>query len=389
MQRLRFLTAGESHGKAVVAILEGMPAGVRVRPVDIDSDLVRRMAGYGRSDRMKIEQDAVQILSGIRHQRTIGSPVTLLIPNLDYPNWTDAMAPEDPSGKYRKKTVPYPGHADIAGALKYGFQDDLRSVTERASARETAGRVAVAAVAKRMLQELGIVVRSHVTAIGGERFVRYRIDDPRLFDRADTSDVRCGSPPAARRFRRRIDAAARASDSVGGVFEMVVFGLPPGLGSYVHWDRKLSTRLAAAVMSINAVKGVEIGEGFALAHSPGRKAQDPLYRGKGEKTLRRTNRAGGLEGGVTNGEPLIVRAAMKPISSAVDKMDSFDVVTDEAVKTDKGRSDVCAVPSASVVGEAMVALVLADAVLEKFGGDSLSEIRRNLRSYLRAVAARS
>ena len=385
MERLRFLTAGESHGKALVAVLEGLPAGVPVTPDDVDRDLARRAAGYGRSGRMAIERDRVEILSGIRHQRTIGSPVALLVRNLDYPNWEAAMAPEAPAGEFARKVVPYPGHADLAGALKYGFADDLRSVTERASARETAARVAAGALARRLLAELGIAVHSHVVAIGGERVGRTRPAGAGFFERADASDVRCASPAAARRFRGAIERARRRGDSVGGVFEVLAFGLPPGLGSHVHWERKLSTRLAAALMSINAIKGVEIGDGFAAAGLPGRKAQDALARDAGGAIRRRTNHAGGVEGGMTNGEPLVLRAAMKPISSAVARVASVDLARGAGVRTVAGRSDVCAVPSASVVGEAMTCLVLADAVLEKFGGDSVGETRRNRDAYLASI----
>jgi chorismate synthase len=385
MPGLRWLTAGESHGKALVAVIEGLPAGVPVTAEAIDRDLVRRMRGYGRNERLAIERDRVAILAGVRHRRTIGAPVALLVANLDYPNWEAAMDPDTPPGEFARKIVPYPGHADLPGAMKYGFRDDLRSVTERASARETAARVAAGAVARGFLSALGIAVHSHVVAIGGETAPRRPVRGPAFFARAERSDVRCASPEAARRFRAAIDRAKKRSDSVGGVFEVVAFGLPPGLGSHVHWDRKLSTRLVAALASINAIKGVEIGDGFAAAGLPGRKAQDALLRAADGSVRRRSNHAGGLEGGMTNGEPLVLRAAMKPISSAVGGMPSVDLEHRRAVHTRAGRSDVCAVPAAAVVGEAMACLVLADAALEKFGGDSLAEVLRNRDAYVASI----
>lgn len=331
----------------------------------------------------------MQILGGVRHRLTIGSPVSLLIHNLDYPNWEKSLSPDLPVGKQPVKTVAYPGHADLPGAVKYGFTNDLQSVTERASARETAARVAVATVAKSFLDSLGIRICAHVVAIGQESIGRYDAEDPGFWQRVEKSNVRCGTPAAAKRFRKQIDQANENDDSVGGIFEVLAFGVPIGLGSYVHWDRKLSTRLAAALMSINAVKGVEVGDGFKLAGMPGRQAQDQLYRSKGKQpAVRKTNHAGGLEGGVSNGETIVLRAAMKPISSAVARLSSIDIFSHRQVKTGKGRSDVTAVPSAAVVGEAMVALVLADAVLEKFGGDSLNEVKRNLAGYLSRINKR-
>jgi len=382
MGRLRFTTAGESHGCCLVAIVEGLPAGVPVSSAAIDHDLARRQAGYGRGGRMKIETDKAKILSGVRHGRTLGSPVTLLVENKDWENWREVMAAEgDPSaGADKRITRPRPGHADLAAALKYGY-DDLRDGLERASARETAARVAAGALAKSFLEELGIKVISHVVAIGGVEAPRVDGSAAEIAKCAEGSPVRCADPTASAAMCKRIDEAGAAGDTVGGLFEVLADGVPPGLGSHVSWDRRLDGRLAAALASIQAIKGVEFGDGFALAARPGSEAHDEITLGK--KSIERpTNRAGGLEAGITNGCILVVRAAMKPIATLKKALHSVDLESKKAAEAAFERSDVCAVPAAAVVGEAMVALVLADAALEKFGGDSLAETLRNEQSYL-------
>ena len=360
---LRFLTAGESHGPCLTAIVEGMPAGLPLTEEDINADLRRRQGGYGRSERMRIERDRVDILGGIAKGRTIGAPIALRIEN---------VSRSSPVGG--RMTVPRPGHADLAGAVKYGL-DDLRLVAERASARETAARVAVGAIAKRLLAEFGIAVGSYVVEIGGVVAEIPELPWARLWELAEASDVRCPDPEAAEAMRRRIDQARAAGDSVGGVFVVAATGVPVGLGSHVHWDRRLDGRLAQAVMSIPAVKGVEIGPAFENARRTGTEVHDEFFPdGKGG-VMRRTNRAGGIEGGISNGQPIVVRAAMKPIPTTVTPLRSVDLATGEPATTRYQRSDVCAVPAAAVVGEAMVAWVLADALLEKLGGDSIEEMK--------------
>lgn len=362
---LRFLTAGESHGPSLVAILEGMPAGLPASPEDIDLDLRRRQGGYGRSGRQIIEKDHVEFLGGVEKDVTTGGPVAMLVVNRDYANQQKREKPT--------LTVPRPGHADLAGAMKYRLPD-MRTVLERASARETAMRVAVGALAKRLLAEFAIVVTSQVTEIGDVCVPAADLSDHTARERTETSAVRIAYPERDQHFIDRIDRARRERDTLGGVFEIQVFGAPVGLGSYVQWDRRLDGRLAGAIMSIQAIKGVEIGLGFAAAREVGTLAHDAIVPVDGEPR-RTSNRAGGLEGGVSNGQPIIVRAAMKPISTTLTPMQSMDVATGEAALAVYQRSDICAVPAASVVGEAMVAFVLADAFLEKFGGDSLAEIR--------------
>lgn len=388
MGRLRFTTAGESHGRCLIAVVEGLPAGVPVSTAMVDADLARRQGGYGRGGRMKIESDRVEILSGVRHGRTLGSPVALLVPNRDWENWREAMAPEGEAAQGRERRVsrPRPGHADLAAALKYGYAD-LRDGLERASARETAARVAAGALAKALLSELGITVVSHVVSIGGVAAPRVDLPAGEVAARAEASPVRCVDERASAAMVERIDAAAEAGDTVGGVFEVLAEGVPPGLGSHVSWDRRLDARLAAALASIQAVKGVEFGDGFALAGRPGSEAHDEITLEEG-RLSRPTNRAGGLEGGITNGSPLVVRAAMKPIATLRRPLRSVDLDAREEAEAAFERSDVCAVPAAAVVGEAMVALVLADAALEKFGGDSLAETLRNMRSYLEGLGWR-
>jgi len=370
---LRFLTAGESHGPCLVAIVEGLPAGLPLSPEEIDRDLQRRQGGYGRSGRQRIEKDRVEILSGVAQGKTIGSPLALCIRNRDWENWRDREEPP--------WTVPRPGHADLAGGIKYGLED-LRLVAERASARETAARVAVGAVARRLLGEFGITVGSYVTEIGG---VVAEIPDlplEELWARAEGSDVRCPHEPSAERMRARIDQAREVGDSLGGVIVVGAVGLLVGLGSHVHWDRRLDGRLAGAVMSIPAIKGVETGPAFENARLPGTQVHDEMLPSDSSSPpIRPSNRAGGLEGGMTNGQPLVIRAAMKPIPTTLTPLRSVDLATGEPTTTRYTRSDVCAVPAAAVVAEAMVAWVLAQALLEKIGGDSLAEMQAHWRAW--------
>ena len=378
----RFLTAGESHGEGLTAVIEGLPAGLPLTEADIDADLARRQRGYGRGGRMKIERDHAHITSGVRWGRTLGSPITLTIQNRDWENWKDTMAVgEPPSGTAAKAvTRPRPGHADLAGAMKYSHRD-IRNVLERSSARETTARVAVAGVARRLLHEFGITIVSHVTEIGGVRIGPLTLPWDEIARRAEASEVRCADPEAERAMIEAIDAAKGKGDTLGGVFEVVGLGCPVGLGSYVHWDRKLDGRLAQAFCSIHAIKGAEVGMGFEAARRPGSEVHDEILFDPAGGFTRGTNSAGGLEGGVTNGQPVVVRAAMKPISTLRRPLRSVDLETKAPVEAVVERSDVCAVPAAGVVGEAMMAIVLAQAFLEKFGGDSLEEIRRNYGAY--------
>ena len=379
----RFLTAGESHGEALTALIEGLPAGLPLKAEEIDVDLARRQKGYGRGGRMKIEQDQVHITSGVRWGLTLGSPVTLVIQNRDWKNWQSAMsvAPiEGESGPLKEVTKPRPGHADLAGAMKYNHQD-IRNVLERSSARETTARVAVGGVAKRLLSEFGIEILSHVVELGGIRGRTPLIPWDEIKRRAERSEVRCADPEVETEIIAAIDRAKEKGDTLGGVFEVVALGVPVGLGSYVQWDRKLDGRLGQAMLSIPAMKGVEIGQGFETARRPGSEVHDEILYGEGSGYSRTTNNAGGLEGGVTNGQPVMVRVAMKPLSTLMSPLRSVDVKTKEAVEAVVERSDVCAVPAAGVVGEAMLAIELCRAFLEKFGGDSLEEIRRNYLSY--------
>jgi chorismate synthase len=398
---LRFLTAGESHGQALVAILEGMPAGVAIDPDAITIDLRRRQGGYGRGRRMAIESDRAEILSGIRRGRTTGGPISLLIPNKDWQNWQRTMAvgaapPPDAAGANRAPvTRPRPGHADLAGALKYEL-DDMRDVLERASARETAARVALAGLARQLLGVFDIYVLSHVVRIG-DVAVPESLGVPVSRIRAipEDSPLHCAEADIEQRMIAAIDAAREAGDTLGGAFEVVVTGLPPGLGSYVQWDRKLDGRLAQAVMSIQAIKGVGIGKGPAVSELPGSRIHDEIVPSgelpTGHPSVgvsRLTNNAGGLEGGVTNGEEIRVTGYMKPIATLMKPLRSVDLTTLEPSPAAIERSDVCAVTAAAVVGEAMVALVIADAWLEKFGGDSLAEIQRNYAATTAAIRAR-
>src|SRR5713226_1933024 len=379
----RFLTAGESHGEALVAVIDLVPAGLPLTEADINADLARRQRGYGRGGRMKIERDQVHISAGVRWGVTLGSPITLVIANRDWENWKATMsvgAPE-PGTAVKQVTRPRPGHADLAGAMKYGHRD-IRNVLERSSARETTARVAVAGVAKRLLAEFGITILSHVTEIGGVHVGPLEVAWDEVRSRAEVSEVRCADPAAELAIIEAIDRAKEAGDTLGGVFEVVALGCPVGLGSYVQWDRKLDGRLARAFCSIHAIKGAEIGMGFEAARRPGSQVHDEILFDADSGFHRQSNSAGGLEGGVTNGQPVIVRAAMKPISTLRKPLRSVDTATKETVEAVVERSDVCAVPAAGVVGEAMMALVLAEAFLEKFAGDSIDEIRRNYQGYV-------
>ena len=391
---LRWLTAGESHGPELVAILEGLPAGVEVTTADVREALRRRRLGYGRGARMKFEQDEVTIVGGLRHGRTMGGPVAIRIGNTEWPKWETVMAadPVDPDllaaqARNAPLSRPRPGHADLAGMQKYGF-DDARPVLDRASARETAARVALGQVARSFLrQALGVEIVSHVVAIGTVSAPDDVLPRPGDLAALDDNPVRCLDPAAAEAMVAEIDAARKDGDTLGGVVEVLAYGLPPGLGSYVHWDRRLDARLAAALMGIQAIKGVAVGDGFETARRRGSRAHDEI-EGAAGGVRRLTNRAGGVEGGMTNGEALRVRAAMKPISTVPRALATIDVKTGEPAKAINQRSDVCAVVPAAVVAEAMVALVLADAAVEKFGGDSVEEVARNLSGYLSSMVVK-
>jgi len=397
LKRISFRTAGESHGRGLVALMEGVPAGLSLQMErDIDPELRRRQGGYGRGRRMKIESDRVEIISGIRLGETLGSPIAFAIWNRDWENWTTAMSPLPPEAGENPKALrphylPRPGHADLVGVLKYDRRD-TRDALERASARETAARVACGAVAKKLLADFGIRVGSHVLSIGDiEAELPDELPDD-LNGAVDDDPVRCLDAEASARITDAIDRAKEAGDTRGGIFEVVVTGVPVGLGSYVAWDEKLDGRLAQAVMCIQAIKGVEIGLGFEGARRPGTRVHDPIVHDDGLPRAgglgRGSNRAGGLEGGVTTGEALLVRGAMKPISTLRNRLPSVDLRDGSVGDAAAERSDVCAVPAAAVVGEAMVALVVADAFLHKFGGDSLSELRRNFDGYVEYLAER-
>ncbi|HEU0014414.1 MAG TPA: chorismate synthase [Longimicrobium sp.] len=396
MPTFRFTTAGESHGPALTAVVEGVPAGVPLSAEFVDAELRRRQGGYGRGGRMRIESDRAELLSGLRHGETLGSPITLQVRNRDWANWTDAMSPAPVQAQgddeaMRRVHFPRPGHADLVGALKYQ-RTDGRDILERASARETAARVAAGAVARRLLHELGITVGSHVVAIGGIVASLPEALPEELNAAADPSPVRCLDPEAEGRMIDAIDAAKRDGDTLGGIVEVVARGVPAGLGSHVAWDRKLDGRIAGALMSIHAIKGVEIGLGFEGAMRPGSRVHDPITldagQARGGGFGRAGNHAGGLEGGITTGQPIVARAAMKPISTLMRPLGTVDLRTGAAAEAVRERSDVCAVPAAGVVAEAMLAIVLAAAVLEKFGGDSLHELRRNFAGYLEQIRAR-
>ena len=385
----RFTTAGESHGRGLVGILEGIPAGLPISADDVDVELKRRMGGYGRGARMKIESDRIEWLSGVRAGETLGSPIAMLVWNRDWEHWQDVMAPEadstpDPLGRRRQVTRPRPGHADLAGSLKYDRQD-ARDILERASARETVARVACGAVCKKLLRVFDIEIGSHVAELGGVvANPQSPVPNP-INEIADLSPVRCLDKDAEAEIIRRIDAAKAAGDTLGGIVEVVALGVPVGLGSHVSWDTKLDGRLAQALMSIPAVKGVELGLGFEAARRKGSEVHDEIMPG----FARATNRAGGTEGGITTGEPLLARVAMKPISTLMSPLKTVDLKTGGPAQAQSERSDVTAVPAMGVIAEAMVAIVLTEALLEKFGGDALSETKRNYDGYIAQVRART
>lgn len=389
---LRWLTAGESHGPELIAVLEGLPAGVPVSPADIQADMQRRKLGYGRGARQKFEQDELAISGGIRFGLSMGSPIALRIGNTEWPRWVDVMSPEPvdldslPKGRGAPLTRPRPGHADLVGMQKYGFEES-RNVLERASARETAARVALGAVARSFLSELGITLVAHTLSIGPVRVPEgAALPKPSDVDSLDADPLRCFDAATSALMVAEVDKAHEDGDTLGGVVEVLAYGVPPGLGSYVHWDRRLDAQLAAALMGIQAIKGVEVGDGFLTTTRRGSEAHDELVT-DGSEISRLSDKAGGTEGGMSTGTVLRVRAGMKPISTVPKALRTVDVATGEAAEAHHQRSDVCAVPAAGVVAEAMVALVLANSVLEKFGGDSLAETKRNLEGYLAAIPA--
>ena len=370
---LRFLTSGESHGKCLVAILEGLVAGLEIDSEVINAELARRQEGYGRGGRMTIEKDRAEILSGVRGKRSLGGPIALMIPNKDF------KINELPVVK-----KPRPGHADLVGVMKYG-QQDIRDVLERASARETTARVAVGAICKIFLREFGVDILSHVVSIGGVTFDPSQLTFDQIRKASKDSPMHCADKEVTKRMMERVDEARNTKDTIGGIFEIVVKGVPPGLGSFVHYDRRLTAKLAAAVMSIQAVKGVEFGMGFKVSETLGKYVHDEIFHDKKKGIYRKTNNAGGFEGGVTNGENLVIRAATKPYSTLMNPLQSVNIDTKEKVVATVERSDVTAVPACGVVGEAMVAFELANSFLEKFGGDSLKETMRNFKGYLKQV----
>ncbi len=396
MSSIRYLTAGESHGQALVGILEGLPAGLEVCEQEINYHLERRQRGYGRGERMRIEKDEARILSGVRFGKTIGSPIAIMVENRDWTNWQDEMSVAVVPSEVKPVTTPRPGHADLAGGIKYGHED-LRSVLERASARETAIRVALGAVVRKLLATFGVEFVSHVTQIkdvcspysfvswasGAASSPPFGLNEAN--SRSDSSAVRCLCPEAEKQMLKAIDEARELGDSLGGAFEVAAVNLPIGLGSHVHWDRRLDGRVAGAMMSIPAVKAVEIGMGLGCASRYGSEVHDAIYYDDDRGYFRSTNRSGGLEGGMTNGEPLVVRCCVKPIPTLVKPLDSVDMKTHQPTKAHKERSDVCVVPTASIIGEAVLSLVLADAFCEKFGGDSIEEMKRNFSQYNKSL----
>ncbi|MBI5739971.1 MAG: chorismate synthase [Nitrospirae bacterium] len=410
LEKLRYLTTGESHGPALICVIEGVPSNLSLSGEDIDRDLIRRQRGYGRGGRMKIESDHAQIMSGVRHGKTLGSPISLLIENKDWENWRHIMNPE-PAGEIHESplqnqspisnpksqpvTRPRPGHADLAGALKYNTHD-MRNILERSSARETAARVAAGAVAKKFLAEFNIRIVSYVTEIGGIKGQGAGVKGQgaeknllALFKQAEASPVRCPDKEAEMRIIKKIDEAMKRGDTLGGVFEVMAFGVPAGLGSHTQWDRKLDAKLSSSLMSIQAIKGVEIGLGVEMSRRCGSEVMDEIFykgsrvRGQGSGFYRKTNNAGGIEGGMSNGMPIMVRAAMKPIPTLKKPLASVDVITKKPFTAAYERSDVCAVPAASVIGEAVTAIAIADSFLCKFGGDSMEEVRRNYEGYMK------
>ena len=398
MNHIRFYTAGESHGQKLTGILDGLPANIPISIEEINHQLWRRQQGYGRGRRMKIESDTVTVLSGIRFGKTLGSPISIEIENKDWKNWQQKMAVEGEGKKIKKVTVPRPGHVDLAGALKYR-QEDIRNVLERASARETAMRVALGSLARQFLEPLGILIASHVIQLHDVKSRFSFVDNyPNILEtfppedinsQADASPVRCLDEAAEKAMMERIDLAKAKRDTVGGIFEVIAFHVPVGLGSHVHWDRRLDTRIAAAMMSIQAIKGVEIGSGFGGAIRRGSEVHDEIfYDAEQEHYYRKSNRAGGVEGGISNGMPIVVRAAMKPISTLMRPLHSVDISSKQATEAHIERSDVCALPAAGIVGEAMLALVIADALLEKIGGDSLEEVLERFQAWEKRGASR-
>ena len=388
MGQFHFLTAGESHGKGLVAVIEGMVAGLPVSEDYIAQDLKRRQAGYGRSARMKIEQDKAEIISGVRHGLTIGSPISLLIWNRVWKDWQEIMSIAPVDKEIQPITSPRPGHADLAGVTKYGT-GDIRPILERASARETAARVAVGAVARRFLEEFGIAVHSHTISIG-----RHRAKQPKSIDwqQVESSPIRCADAAAEKAMMAAIDDVKAAGDTLGGVFEVIATGVPVGLGSHVQWDRRLDSQIAQAIMSINAVKGVEIGAGFSIADLKGSQAQDIIETSPEGTVLpwhRATNSAGGIEGGISNGQPIVVRAVVKPIATLGKPLPSVDLRSGKKADAHYERSDICVVPAAGVIGEAMLAIVVTNAMLEKFGGDHLKETLANYKNYISSACSRN
>lgn len=384
MSKIRFLTSGESHGQGLSIIVEGVPAGLTLGEDYIREDLARRQKGYGRGGRMQIEKDRALIKSGVRHGVTLGSPIGMWIQNRDWDNWQEVMAVEEVNGQVKKITRLRPGHADMPGILKYK-QDDVRNILERASARETAARVAVGAVCRKLLSELGITIHSNTLSIAEHTVANPLPDD---WGAVEESVVRCHEPDVGAKMIAAIDAAKESGDTVGGVFQVVASGVPIGVGSHVHWDRKLDANLAQAMMSINAVKGVEVGPGFEQAQMLGSQVHDviePFDGSQGRTWKRVSNRAGGIEGGMSNGEDIVVRVAIKPISTLAKPLPSVDLVTGEKIQAHYERSDVCQAPPGGIVGEAMMAIVVADAVMEKFGGDHIEETVRNMKSYVETV----
>ncbi len=382
---LRFLTAGESHGQGLIAVIEGIPAGLSLVSDDINKDLARRQLGFGRGGRMKIEQDTAQIFSGVRHGSTIGSPISLLINNRDWQNWSSKMAVEPSEQETDAALSPRPGHADLSGVLKTG-QKDIRNVLERASARETAARVALGAIAKRLLMEIGISIISHVVQIGSIKTVNSAVPGPGDLGIIDESPVRCFDQKSSGSMVEEIKRAAQDRDTLGGLFEVLAFGCPPGLGGYDQWDNRLNANLSRAIASIPAIKGVEIGDGFDLGGRRGSVAHDEILFEEDQGYSRATNRAGGIEGGMSNGAPILIRAAMKPIPTLGAGLKTVDILTKKETTALSERADICALPAAAVIGEAMVALELAKAALVKFGGDSVDEFTRNKTGYEKQVS---
>jgi chorismate synthase len=384
MGQFRYVTAGESHGRSLIAIVEGMVAGLAINEEYIAHELKRRQAGYGRGGRMAIEQDKAEILSGIRYGFTMGSPISLLIWNRDWENWQETMSVAALDKEAKPITACRPGHADLPGAIKYGL-NDIRPILERASARETAARVAAGAIARKFLQEFGITIHSHTLSIG-----EHRVPDNITvkWQKVENSPVRCADSKIEKIIISAIDKAKADGDTLGGVFEIVATGVPVGLGSHVQWHERLDGQIAQAIMSIQAIKGVEIGNGFSMATVMGSEAHDEIKPNKGKNPfwMRPTNRAGGIEGGISNGEPIVVRAAMKPISTLSKPLSSIELKTKQTTKAHYERSDVCVVPAAGVIGEAMVAIVLADAMLRKFGGDNIKETSANYKNYMKSTS---